>query len=383
MSLVNYKLNKPTDEGQAPATGVVVEFKPTAWHANTDIYGNPIGFVLPSSFTVTLDENGEAQVDLEATLDPTWCWRVRELTVAGATNYFMVPNSEEVLDFWIDCPMIDPDTLQPGTQKDAWNSLSQQLLSVNQNVSIYAAQLQALQAEWEGYNPSTINGELAVDGNFNISASDVNAVPTDGSGSEITAMSGGLNVQGEFIAGNANNTIHGNLIIDGMVSGHKVILVLNNTGVTLTKGTVVYISGANGDNVLISKARANTEATSSQTIGVVYENILSGFSGYLLTEGYIEGINTSAAGSAGDPIYLSPDNAGGMVFGLANKPVAPNHLVYLGIVARKHATQGKAFIKIQNGYELQELHNVLIVNPQHGDVLTYDAISGLWKNVGV
>lgn len=42
------------------------------------------------------------------------------------------------------------------------------------------------------------------------------------------------------------------------------------------------------------------------------------------------------------------------------KPVAPNHLVYVGTVLRQHATEGEIMVKIQNGYELEELHNVVI-----------------------
>ena len=38
------------------------------------------------------------------------------------------------------------------------------------------------------------------------------------------------------------------------------------------------------------------------------------------------------------------------------------------------------FVKPQNGYELEELHNVLITNPQNGQVLKYNSTLGLWVN---
>jgi hypothetical protein len=38
------------------------------------------------------------------------------------------------------------------------------------------------------------------------------------------------------------------------------------------------------------------------------------------------------------------------------------------------------FVHVQNGFELDELHNVLITSPADGHVLTYDAATDLWKN---
>lgn len=66
---------------------------------------------------------------------------------------------------------------------------------------------------------------------------------------------------------------------------------------------------------------------------------------------------------------------------VANTPPAePAHSVFIGTVARAHPTQGRIVLAIQNGYELNELHGVQISNDQDGDVLQYEASSGLWKN---
>ncbi|KAF2377899.1 hypothetical protein BSN82_17725, partial [Acinetobacter baylyi] len=48
-----------------------------------------------------------------------------------------------------------------------------------------------------------------------------------------------------------------------------VVDVRNSTGATLTKGTVVYISGATGQISTVSKAIASGDATSAQTLGMV------------------------------------------------------------------------------------------------------------------
>jgi hypothetical protein len=95
-----------------------------------------------------------------------------------------------------------------------------------------------------------------------------------------------------------------------------------------------------------------------------------------MVEGYLEGINTQSF-NAGDQLYLSGTVAGGFT---ATKPVAPIHLVYVGVVTKKSAGDGHVFVKVQNGYELGELHDVLIVSPTNNQVLAYDSATSLWKN---
>ncbi len=146
--------------------------------------------------------------------------------------------------------------------------------------------------------------------------------------------------------------------------------VINQTGNTLYKGQAVYISGSENSGNLpkISLAQANSEATSSKTLGLLKQDLLNGESGYVITEGIIEGVNTNLANS-GDAVWLSPTVAGGLVYGLANKPVAPNHMVYLGIVIRKQTNNGKIYIHVQNGFELDELHNVITAGVLQGQYL--------------
>ena len=156
-------------------------------------------------------------------------------------------------------------------------------------------------------------------------------------------------------------------------------LVKNDSGTTLTKGTVVYTSGANGTNILVKKAQATSDQLSAQTLGFLETTLTANQSGYVITNGLITGIDTSSA-SAGAAVWLSPTTAGGVVYGLANKPQAPNHLVYLGVVTRSNVNNGEIFVHISNGWEIDELHNVNITNPQNNDVLTYNAGSGIWTN---
>lgn len=165
---------------------------------------------------------------------------------------------------------------------------------------------------------------------------------------------------------------------DGVVdSAEKEVLQVRNTsGSTIPKASVVYIGGATGQMPTILLADADSEATSSKTIGLTLDAISNNTNGTIITSGLFHDVDTSAF-SDGDSLWLS-STAGGMV---ANTPPAePAHSVYIGRVAYAHPTSGKIVVAIQNGYELTELHGVEITSPLHGDVLSYNAITGLWVN---
>ena len=167
--------------------------------------------------------------------------------------------------------------------------------------------------------------------------------------------------------------------VDGVVdSAERIqIVVRNSTGSTLTKGQIVYLSGATGNRPNALLAQANTEATSSKTIGMVIADITNNSDGQIAVNGTLHDIDTSAF-SAGDMLWLSATTAGGVV---ANTPPAePNHSVFIGYVARAHPTQGRVVLAIQNGYELDELHGVQITSVANNDILKYNSTSGLWVN---
>ena len=151
--------------------------------------------------------------------------------------------------------------------------------------------------------------------------------------------------------------------------------VRNTTGATVVKGTVVYLSGASGGKATIQKAQANSELTSSGTFGVIQSDINNNSNGYAVVIGTVLGVNTSSY-TEGQVLWLSPTVAGGFT---STKPVAPNHAVYVAIVTLA-ATNGTIEVKVQNGYEIDELHDVLITSKANNDAIVYDSASGLWKN---
>lgn len=151
-----------------------------------------------------------------------------------------------------------------------------------------------------------------------------------------------------------------------------VTYVRNAEATTLTTGTVVYLFGATGDHASVKRADNDSDTTSSKTVGLVAANIASSQNGPVVTRGYVDGINLSSGYTEGDILWLAED--GGFT---KTKPSAPEHLVFIGVVVRA-TNNGIIYVATQNGYELDELHDVSIVDKASGDFLKYNGT--LWVN---
>lgn len=162
-------------------------------------------------------------------------------------------------------------------------------------------------------------------------------------------------------------------------SKRLIMSVRNETGATLIKGTVVYIVGIGGNTPLVSKAIASSDSTSAQTLGVLDADINNNQSGTAVLVGQVTALNTSSF-TEGVQLYLSGTTAGTYT---STKSLAPTHLVYVGIVTRSHANQGVIEVKIQNGYELDEIHDVQISSPADKDILYRDSATSLWKHASI
>jgi hypothetical protein len=158
--------------------------------------------------------------------------------------------------------------------------------------------------------------------------------------------------------------------------------VRNDSGFDMPAGALVYISGVLGQRAIVSLAKADTEATSSTTIAMLAEDIDDGEQGYAVTTGVVFGTDTKPIDTdsfaLGDPLWLSATVAGGFT---NSKPASPSHAVLVGYVWRKSATVGEIYVKIQNGWELYEIHDVsdALVTPVAGELFGYNASTTLWE----
>jgi hypothetical protein len=169
------------------------------------------------------------------------------------------------------------------------------------------------------------------------------------------------------------------------IGQETVARVVNKTATNITllesNYQIVRVTGAQGQRPKVDLALANNDLNSTTTLGLVTENILNNAEGFITTSGQVQQINTTGSLQGetwvdGDVLYLS-----GTVAGQATniKPAAPIHTVIIGFVEYAHINQGKIFVKVDNGYELEELHNVSAIAPNNNEVLTYDTPTLLWK----
>lgn len=148
--------------------------------------------------------------------------------------------------------------------------------------------------------------------------------------------------------------------------------------VTINKGQPVYLYQATGNRASVKLASNLQDLTSATTFGLAAESIGPNQAGFIVCQGVLDGLNTGAY-NEGDILYLGA-SAGTLT---ATKPKAPNHMVYIGVVERANAGNGQIYVKVQNGYELDEIHDVQINSPANGQLIIYDASTSLWKNANL
>ncbi len=222
---------------------------------------------------------------------------------------------------------------------------------------------------------------------------------TAGANSNITSLSGltgGISTPDfvQFDTGITPTTDVGKLQWDpavgglqvGMVGGNvnlqigqeEVVYVFNNTGSQINEGQIVKVTGSQGQRVTVALAQANNDGNSATILGMATENIANNSSGFITTQGIVNNVNTSGFVD-GEVVYLSPTTPGGFT---GTKPVAPNHMVLVGYVVKGGSGGGGSiFIHPQNGYELSELHDVLITSVANKNLLQYNSAVPAWVNI--
>ena len=189
--------------------------------------------------------------------------------------------------------------------------------------------------------------------------------------------------------GSSETTLKGgNVILKNGVDlvARVVNKVTPNTTLTKANYPAVRVSGAQGQRLAVAYAQANNDNNSADTIGLVVETIATNQEGFIMTVGQLFDVNTTGSlqgetWADGDVLYLSPTTPGA----LTNvKPTGlTGHIVVMGYVEYAHAIHGSIYVKVMNGWELDELHNVYINNPLNNQGLFYNASDQLWKNKSI
>jgi hypothetical protein len=142
----------------------------------------------------------------------------------------------------------------------------------------------------------------------------------------------------------------------------------------------VYAFGGTGDRLRVKRAFNTSDSTSAQTVGLVLSTSIGvNQKGFIVVSGLLDGLSIlpTSTWADGDPVYLGA--TAGTITNV--KPSAPNHLVYIGFVTTaSNGSAGRLYVRVQNGYEMDEIHDVAISSPTNGQTLTYESATSLWKN---
>jgi hypothetical protein len=197
----------------------------------------------------------------------------------------------------------------------------------------------------------------------------------------------GVLIGGDIISGGemlcVYNSTTNRFQVIGTAPNSLFSYVTNADSVTLTKGMPVYAFGGTGDRMTVKRANNTSDATSAQTVGLVLSTSIGvNQKGLIMIQGLLDGLSIlpTSTFADGDPVYLGA--TAGTITNV--KPYAPNHLVYLGVVTTaSNGSAGRMYVRVQNGYEIQELHNVDALNPNNNDGIFYNSTSQLWEHKNV
>jgi hypothetical protein len=163
--------------------------------------------------------------------------------------------------------------------------------------------------------------------------------------------------------------------VNALLGVDSHVLGRNTTGSTITRGQVVRVNGASAGNLTIALAQGNTDPNTANTIGIASETIANNATGMVITSGLLRDLNTQTF-TAGDLLYISATTAGLLVNTI---PTAPNHAVRMGYVVSAHPSNGIIYVAVNNGYELNELHDVNYpTTPATNDFLVWT--TNRWEN---
>jgi hypothetical protein len=165
------------------------------------------------------------------------------------------------------------------------------------------------------------------------------------------------------------------------------LTVVNKTGDNLlaTGYKVLKVQTAQGQRLAVDYALADSNGNSVDTIGVVSENINNNQTGKIIVIGEITGLNTTGSlqgetWNDGDVLYLSSSTPGNLT---KVQPIAPNHLVVVGYVVYAHPNQGKIYCKVQNGWEIGELHDCYLPSPSNNDGIFWNSSTTRYENKSI
>jgi predicted acyltransferase (DUF342 family) len=91
-----------------------------------------------------------------------------------------------------------------------------------------------------------------------------------------------------------------------------IVLVKNTSGVPMTRGQAVHVTGSNGNNMFRVELADASDASKMPAIGIVYEDIPINGEGAAVTFGRANGISGISGFTNGDTLYVASGTPGGL-----------------------------------------------------------------------
>jgi hypothetical protein len=160
--------------------------------------------------------------------------------------------------------------------------------------------------------------------------------------------------------------------------------VRNNTGTTITNGTIVRLDGSQGDVPTVERAQSLAMSGSvnvlNQILGVATHNIEDNSFGYVTTQGLVRGLNTNAFND-GDTLFVGTGSSGI----LTNiPPRAPYEIIPVGVcVKASPGTSGIIYVAVQQPIDFSDLSSVRVTGSySYGDLWVYrpSGSFGVWEH---
>jgi hypothetical protein len=158
----------------------------------------------------------------------------------------------------------------------------------------------------------------------------------------------------------------------------------NNTGTTITNGTVVRLDGSQGDAPTVVRAQSLAVSGSvnllNQILGVATHDIEDNSFGYITTQGLVRGLNTNAFND-GDTLFVGTGSSGILQ---NTPPRAPYEIIPVGVcVKASPGGSGIIYVAVQQPYDFGDLSSVLVSGSySYGDFWTYvkSGSLGVWTH---
>ena len=209
-----------------------------------------------------------------------------------------------------------------------------------------------------------------IDAYFNSVAFNLNPTPVEGAGivqwnSDFQTLTVGIN--------------------DGSISHHIGLELYSRIKAdsAIEAGQVVMFTGSVGASGLLTGAPAYNVVLPEAVMGIAAQDIAQNDFGFVQWFGAIRHLQTDGSQygedwQEGDILWYDPTVSGGLT---NTRPASPAvHITMAAVVKESGGNSGILFVRPTIRPALESLSDVAISTPADGEVLTYDATLGVWKN---